>query len=175
MDSAIHDGAECMSVHGVAGLIKFLFASAPGRPFNVGLPGIHDHLLAQPRPRGPAEFPRQPAAQQLHGGGGHAAGRRAPSPGTARFSQRLAEPGQTVAGGAGERLRWSRSVRPGTPCPGGGRGHGGVAHQERAQAATTPQAASPTPRAIRHPMGMDNVGMRNSSPLGTDSECANDL
>jgi hypothetical protein len=27
----------------------------------------------QPRPRGPAELPRQPAAQELHGGGRHAA------------------------------------------------------------------------------------------------------
>jgi hypothetical protein len=63
-----------------------------------------------------------------------------------------------VAGGAGERLRWSRSVRPGTPCPGGDRGHGGVPHQERARAATTQQAASPTPRANRPPMGMDGAG-----------------
>ena len=48
MDSAIHDGAECMSVHAVAGLTKFFwplgragFSPCLGR----GLPGQLDGLL----------------------------------------------------------------------------------------------------------------------------------
>src|SRR5579872_597546 len=48
MDSAIHDGAECMSVHAVAGLTKFFspasragLSTCEGR----GLPGQLDGLL----------------------------------------------------------------------------------------------------------------------------------